>query len=70
MVKVVFSSGASRCFDNMMQATKVLPLMVKQYGKIDKILKVQADTCPECGSKIVFQEGCAICYSCGFAKCS
>lgn len=27
-------------------------------------------TCPECGSEIVFEEGCNICKACGWSKCS
>jgi ribonucleoside-diphosphate reductase alpha chain len=26
-------------------------------------------TCPECGQKISFEEGCMICHFCGFTKC-
>lgn len=26
--------------------------------------------CPECGGAISYEEGCAICHSCGFTKCS
>lgn len=27
-------------------------------------------TCPDCGGKLVFAEGCENCYSCGYSKCS
>ena len=26
--------------------------------------------CPECGGLLVYQEGCHICYGCGYTKCS
>jgi ribonucleoside-diphosphate reductase alpha chain len=26
--------------------------------------------CPECGGLLVYQEGCHICYACGYTKCS
>ena len=33
-------------------------------------LKKNKENCPECGGKMVFQEGCAKCPSCGFSFCS
>lgn len=30
----------------------------------------QDDICPDCGSKLIFQEGCAKCALCGFSFCS
>jgi ribonucleoside-diphosphate reductase alpha chain len=27
-------------------------------------------TCPECSGKLVFEEGCEVCYDCGYSKCS
>jgi ribonucleoside-diphosphate reductase alpha chain len=31
----------------------------------------QQSSCPRCGERrLVFQEGCATCLSCGFSKCS
>jgi len=26
--------------------------------------------CPECGSQMVFEMGCATCYNCGYSYCS
>lgn len=31
---------------------------------------VHFGACPECGGTISYEEGCAICHSCGFTKCS
>ncbi len=39
----------------------------KQTKKTGNTLK--GDSCPECGQKITFEEGCKTCHSCGFTKC-
>lgn len=31
--------------------------------------KITGDDCPECKSKMVFQNGCKMCQNCGFSKC-
>ncbi|MFO8102516.1 MAG: vitamin B12-dependent ribonucleotide reductase [Dehalococcoidia bacterium] len=31
---------------------------------------VMGGQCPECGGLLVYQEGCHICYGCGYTKCS
>jgi ribonucleoside-diphosphate reductase alpha chain len=36
----------------------------------EKTKNKEKDKCPECGGKMVFQEGCAKCPSCGFSFCS
>ena len=30
---------------------------------------IAAGACPDCGSTLWFQEGCAVCRSCGYNKC-
>ncbi len=39
----------------------------KQKSSYNEILLIGA--CPECGSSIQHEEGCAKCYSCGFTRC-
>ena len=38
-------------------------------SKIAEVVKSWAGQCPECGSKLIYQEGCNICPNCGFTKC-
>ncbi|MBA7689041.1 hypothetical protein ES703_97535 [subsurface metagenome] len=38
---------------------------VQDYGLVKNI----AGQCPDCGSLLVFQEGCFICPGCGYTKC-
>ena len=38
---------------------------IKDLGLVKNI----AGQCPECGSILVYQEGCFICPGCGFTKC-
>ena len=30
---------------------------------------IEPQTCPECGEKLLIQEGCVFCQSCGYSKC-
>ena len=38
-------------------------------SKIAEVVKSWAGQCPECGGKLIYQEGCNICPNCGFTKC-
>ena len=31
--------------------------------------RMQEITCPDCGAKLIFQGGCAVCPSCGWSMC-
>ena len=37
----------------------------------EKLVDIEFKTieCPECGGKLIYQEGCNICSNCGFTKC-
>lgn len=40
-----------------------------RYAK-DESANAVADSCPECGGKLVTEEGCSKCYGCGFSLCN
>ena len=40
------------------------PISVSQQPQ-----KIASGACPECGTTLWFEEGCAHCHSCGFSKC-
>ena len=47
-------------------------VLEKRYGTdIEKKVEVsfKKDLCPDCGSEIVYEEGCATCHSCGYTMC-
>ena len=37
--------------------------------RVSEAVKSLAGQCPECGSLLIYQEGCDICPNCGFTKC-
>ena len=36
---------------------------------VDTVSDLTGSCCPECGERLVFQEGCLICPACGFSRC-
>ncbi len=52
---------------------KELKLHKKHYHKIGVITSegqhIPAGVCPDCGSALFYQEGCATCQSCGYSRC-
>jgi ribonucleoside-diphosphate reductase alpha chain len=51
---------------DMFTFSKVMARVLKKYVK--EGVK-GTDRCSECGERLVFQEGCFVCYSCGGSKC-
>ena len=45
--------------------------IIRRYveAKEKKELQESEETCPVCGSKLYFAEGCYTCLSCGYSKC-
>jgi ribonucleoside-diphosphate reductase alpha chain len=56
------TEGDLTCF------AKVLARTLKRYIKDGT--EVQGEDCPICNGKFVRQEGCCVCVSCGYSKCS
>lgn len=49
------------------QATGTMPTaVIKNTDALDNL----AGACPECGSSLEHESGCAVCRSCGFSKCA
>jgi ribonucleoside-diphosphate reductase alpha chain len=49
------------------QATGTMPTaVIKNMDALDNL----AGACPECGSALEHESGCAVCRSCGFSKCA
>ncbi len=49
---------------------KELDIHTKYFHKLKQTSqKVTSGVCPECGSTLWFEEGCANCHTCGFSKC-
>jgi ribonucleoside-diphosphate reductase alpha chain len=41
----------------------------EEGSSLKEVTNNWAGQCPDCGSVLIYQEGCAICPSCGFTKC-
>jgi len=37
--------------------------------RVKRLLESRGNICSECGSIMIFEEGCMKCYSCGFSRC-
>jgi len=38
-------------------------------GALSEAQKIKKGICPSCDGSLVFQEGCKVCYSCGWGGC-
>jgi ribonucleoside-diphosphate reductase alpha chain len=55
---------------NFNSFTKIVSRVLKKYIKDGEKVKTSDNKCPECGTPLVYQDGCIICPSCGFSKCN
>ena len=43
--------------------------LVAPLEALSEAQKIKKGICPSCDSSLVFQEGCKVCYSCGWGGC-
>jgi len=68
-----FEAPRSWCSSNHEQSNPEAKTMTKTASRQTMSEQTQKDgdgLCPECGARLVFEGGCASCYSCGYAVCS
>jgi len=61
----------------VMSCADAIAIVLQKYAnneddnnsKVSEVVKSWAGQCPECGSPLIYQEGCNICPNCGFTKC-
>lgn len=72
-ILVITDNGYSCSFGSMKEFAGVSRDFVRKHGKITKILKncdlTNTTPCPDCGAKLILEEGCKKCYQCGFSAC-
>ena len=55
-----------KCNDNIVSFNKAIARVLSKYMPNEE---VSEDVCPECGAKLVREEGCIHCPKCGWSKC-
>ena len=55
-----------KCNDNIVSFNKAIARVLSKYMPNEE---VGEDVCPECGAKLVREEGCIHCPKCGWSKC-
>lgn len=55
--------------DNLSQKELVIHKKYFHATHSEQSQRIAAGVCPDCGSTLFYQEGCASCKSCGFSKC-
>ncbi|MDK2791594.1 MAG: hypothetical protein PWQ25_457 [Deferribacteres bacterium] len=71
---LVVTENKKFVFNNITEFVELSKQIVKDYGKIKKIITnyiptTPASVCPDCGSSLIYEEGCKKCHICGFAAC-
>ena len=55
---------------NFTDVERSIARVLKSYLKDGEEVITSDGTCPECGSKLSFRDGCITCFNCGYSKCS
>ena len=63
-------SDPDRPSEDAPELTEPVTLTSTDPGTNQDMVTSNATQCPQCGSALVFEEGCVICKDCGWSKCS
>ena len=55
---------------NFADAERGIARALKHYLKDGEEVMTSDGTCPECGEKLSFRDGCVTCFGCGYSKCN
>jgi len=55
---------------NFTDVERSIARVLKHYISDGEELITSDNSCPECGEKLSFRDGCISCFSCGYSKCS
>ena len=55
---------------NFTDVERSIARVLKHYISDGEELITSDSSCPECGEKLSFRDGCISCFSCGYSKCS
>ncbi len=67
----IFLEGRASAEPSPASEGRVIELPVaRRGGDPEEMMAALGRSCPDCGGTIEYVEGCAICHSCGFSRCS
>jgi len=55
---------------NFTDVERSIARVLKEYIRDGEEVITSDGTCPECGGKLSFRDGCITCFGCGYSKCS
>jgi ribonucleoside-diphosphate reductase alpha chain len=55
---------------NFTAVERSIARVLKQYIKNGEEVITSDSSCPECGEKLSFRDGCISCFNCGYSKCT
>ena len=54
---------------NFTDVERSIARALKHYLRDGEEVITSDGTCPECGQKLSFRDGCITCFNCGYSKC-